>query len=279
MIAHHEIDNFNLKLNKFPRFDENSKRGTNPFKFFQTSRGRIEFKIEPHFGEFDFKNLCKRQKTNAEKIFDKEQTLFCQNYNTTWRLAIGLGYESVYETNITLHHIYGIPYIPASSLKGVVRSWIITQAFGDVDGEQDLAKAEKKALMNKEFCDIFGCDSNSYYKKAMQGNITFFDAFPTTIPNIEPDVMNPHYGPYYQDADNKKNIAPVDYHMPVPVNFLTVKDTTFQFIIGSKDKNWLDWKIDGKNIKEWLNDALTQHGIGAKTAVGYGYMKKASNSN
>ena len=46
-------------------------------------------------------------------------------------MVVGLGGESVYETSITLHHIYGIPYIPASSIKGVVRSWIITEVFGE----------------------------------------------------------------------------------------------------------------------------------------------------
>jgi CRISPR/Cas system CMR subunit Cmr6 (Cas7 group RAMP superfamily) len=32
-------------------------------------------------------------------------------------------------------------------------------------------------------------------------------------------------------------------------------------------------QIRDKSIKEWLKEALTNHGIGAKTAVGYGYFE------
>jgi len=33
------------------------------------------------------------------------------------------------------------------------------------------------------------------------------------------------------------------------------------------------YKIGDKSIKEWFKEALTNHGIGAKTAVGYGYFR------
>ncbi|GAB4407935.1 MAG: hypothetical protein OHK0053_34610 [Microscillaceae bacterium] len=92
--------------------------------------------------------------------------------------------------------------------------------------------------------------------------------------------MNPHYQPYYSESPNNAKTPPADYHNPVPVFFLTVKDCKFQFLLGlrsefedSKDKMF-DVKIGEKNISEWLNDALTNHGIGAKTAVGYGYMQE-----
>ena len=44
----------------------------------------------------------------------------CQ-LKTASRLVVGLGAGHVLETSLTLHHIFGIPYIPASALKGVVR--------------------------------------------------------------------------------------------------------------------------------------------------------------
>ncbi len=46
-------------------------------------------------------------------------------------MIVGLGNESVYDTSMTLHHMYGIPFIPASAIKGVIRSWIIAEMFGD----------------------------------------------------------------------------------------------------------------------------------------------------
>jgi CRISPR type III-B/RAMP module RAMP protein Cmr6 len=37
------------------------------------------------------------------------------------RLVMGMGIPSFFENGITLHHIYGIPYIPSSSVKGLLR--------------------------------------------------------------------------------------------------------------------------------------------------------------
>jgi CRISPR-associated protein Cmr6 len=82
--------------------------------------------------------------------------------------------------------------------------------------------------------------------------------------------MNPHYGDYYGDTTNR--VAPTDYQNPVPIPFLTVKDTNFQFIIGSKKEHLKNFEIGGKTIDVWLTEALENHGIGAKTAVGYGRM-------
>jgi CRISPR-associated protein Cmr6 len=47
---------------------------------------------------------------------------------------------------------------------------------------------------------------------------------------------------------------------------LTVEDTTFQFLLASKEE------IDS-GFLNLFKEALTNHGIGAKTAVGYGYFR------
>lgn len=191
------------------------------------------------------------------------------------RMVIGLGLDSVYETSMTLHHIYGFPYIPASSIKGVLRSYIIANV-------KLFDNKETLAITCKDFCDIFGCPAElkdkdkknikSYYQKAHQGNVTFFDAMPTKAPNIKTDIMTPHYGDYYKPSNT--TVYPTDTQSPVPVPFLTVEDTPFYFVFGSKklaDINTSDYW--GKTISTWLAEALTDHGIGAKTAVGYGYFQ------
>ena len=40
-----------------------------------------------------------------------------------WRLSIGLGVPHPLETGIALHHLYGVPYLPGSAIKGVTRAW------------------------------------------------------------------------------------------------------------------------------------------------------------
>jgi CRISPR-associated protein Cmr6 len=312
-IASHQADNFALKLNKFATSTQGQTK--DEFLFKQKGKGPND-ELIPFFGDFPFDVLAKKQKILAESICQSKPSILEQK--TDGRMIVGLGGASVYKTSMTLHHIYGIPYIPASSVKGIVRSWIICTFFGDVtntpekEQEYPLVNAEFRALTeNEAFCKIFGCpssiepiifkDKKPIYKKdekgkptknykkgeaievalknkegkgtEHRGNIIFFDAFPMTTPKIEADIMTPHYGDYYGDSDNKKNVAPTDTQSPIPIPFLTVADTKFQFIVGSKKEGLLEnTKIQEKTIAQWLKEALTEHGIGAKTAVGYGYM-------
>lgn len=265
-LSFQEVDNFNLKLNKAARF-ENGKF------YIMRNEKNIKYKIKADFNGIDFKYLTDRYvKSINNGNFANKQFSF----KPDWRLVVGLGGESVYETSMTLHHIYGFPYIPGSGIKGVVRNWIIQEAF-----EAD----EFAAIADKRFCDIFGCpeelkkdkhSGKSYYKEARSGNVTFFDALPLEVPKIEVDIMNPHYSKYY--ADETANTPPADYLDPVPVNFLTVKQTLFQFILGVKSSRNLDQLTLGTHsgtmmevISAFLKEALEEGGIGAKTAVGYGY--------
>jgi len=54
----------------------------------------------------------------------------CFDVSLDWRIVIGLGGESVLETDITLHHLYGIPFIPGSALKGLTRAYVT----GEIEG-------------------------------------------------------------------------------------------------------------------------------------------------
>jgi len=258
-------DNFFLKWQRAARHSD--KGSKNPFVFFRTHRGNVVLQIQPNFGDIDFELLASREQQNAERLLGLNNVRSF-SFKTSWRLVQGLGMESVYEVSMTLHHVYGIPYIPATALKGVVRSWVIDRHFDS---------KEENAIADKTFCDWFGCPKNleskkSYYAEARRGQLVFFDAFPTHAPHIKPDVMNPHYSDYYQDGKNEK--PPADYYNPVPVYFLTVEATTFQFVFGARDNEVLEKQtIGGKAIEDWTKDALCNHGIGAKTSVGYGYMR------
>lgn len=180
---------------------------------------------------------------------------------TDYRLLIG-SEQSIYETSIKLHHIYGIPYIPASAIKGVVRSYTILEYFADeLEKYKDrYSKFEDEVLFKCNwFVDIFGSQEN-------EGRVIFFDAFPTSKPTIKVDIMNPHYGHYYNEGK-----APTDTKNPIPINFLTVENTEFEFFIASKES--LDnFQVKDTAFEIYFQEALKNHGIGAKTAVGYGYF-------
>jgi CRISPR-associated protein Cmr6 len=49
------------------------------------------------------------------------------------RVIVGLGAESVLETSIRLHRIYGFPIIPGSALKGLARSYALWQVAEQLD--------------------------------------------------------------------------------------------------------------------------------------------------
>ena len=225
-----EIENLALKLNHFPLMELKDK---NEVKFHFQDSYCVEYeqkKIDDYYSAIKKLGL---------KYFDK-------SFSTSYRLVIG-GEATVYETSIRLHHIYGIPFIPASAIKGVVRSYIISEKFGN---------KEEDALKDDEFVKVFGSQDKA-------GKVTFFDAFPTSKPTIKVDIMNPHYGDYYSDKKNK--VAPTDTMKLNPINFLTVENTTFEFFIASRDE------ID-KQCISLFEKALKNHGIGGKTAVGYGYF-------
>jgi CRISPR type III-B/RAMP module RAMP protein Cmr6 len=46
---------------------------------------------------------------------------------TQSRLVVGLGADSVLETSITLHRVYGFPIIPGNALKGLARTWALIE--------------------------------------------------------------------------------------------------------------------------------------------------------
>jgi CRISPR-associated protein Cmr6 len=196
---------------------------------------------------------------------------------TSWRLVIGLGASHPQETSMTLHHIYGIPYIPGNAIKGVTRHWAVLK-FAEEMNKIENIKFEKaieevsKALENGEKIDLkvedleFNQLIEIFGTQKQQGKVIFFDAYPVGDINLKIDVMNPHYPEYYS-----KGQAPTDWQNPIPIKFLTVENTKFQFYLAVRGKN--SNKILEK-AKELCLEALKEHGIGAKTSLGYGIFEE-----
>lgn len=265
------MENFFLKLHKGYNGAFYKKEAESFFKskslFDQFKKGYKDFDSKLLNALFlrqllQVQNICKGYPkhhvidTSFEAI-KKYEYAGVDDFETDGRLAIGLGNTSIFETSMTLHHVYGFPYIPASSIKGILRSWVIREYFPLNDNDKDdLINAESNALGDKSFCLLFGCSKEKQtivigddrqpvmkgkkiYKKKNEstelakdhiGNIVFFDAYPTEPPCIEVDIMNPHYQEYYKEGSDT---PPADWQNPVPIYFLTVKSgTPFQFLFG-----------------------------------------------
>lgn len=242
------------------------------------------------------KNLGNRQKKTI-KGFAQQGYVVSPPFSSTlsWRMVIGLGASHPQETSMTLHHIYGIPYIPGSAVKGVTRHWVILEEFDKLELPIEQIKCFEKILENADlskddkisrgefeekfkdrrtrpdeklfnffkdqqkfinlFQDTFGTQNHI-------GKVIFFDAYPVGEIKLKIDVMTPHYPKYYSDAE-----PPADWQSPTPIKFLTVEKTKFEFFLASKVNELLN-KTYG-----WLKEALENYGIGAKTSLGYGVFE------
>lgn len=260
--------NYGLALDKFPVF-LNDK-----FHFVDSEQNKLYYNVaqnETLIDAINFKMdiLLKSMELQGFKIEKK-------NYTLDWRIVVGLGTESVYENGITLHPVYGLPYIPSSGVKGIVRSYIIQICF---DGDEALA------LKESDFVSIFGDGLDTDEETGNRGKVIFMDAFPTKTPIIKADIINPHYREFF---DSEGKIPPADYFEPAPVSFLSVEKTAFQFSLAvlSDDDKPIQAKFGSKKydtqyetssfIMHWLDRTLTEAGAGAKTTSGYGQFKNSN---
>lgn len=249
---------------------------------------------------------------------------------TESRLVVGLGADSVLETAITLHRIYGFPIIPGSALKGLTRTWALLKlaaALGvpaldyeqfqarkgpkvenkqptplnhleslleaDLDAEEErqqealgraLEVLKQERPVKDANGDILGMDLAQFKShKAVRdfravfgypgwtGGGVFFDAVPVEEPLLAADVMNVHYPDYYQDEKGK--MSPSDDQNPNPISFLTVAEgATFRFAVGGRRRGNSDDLTCARKARRWLEQALRETGVGAKTTIGYGYF-------
>jgi len=241
---------------------------------------RINEELDKFKWDKDFINAIENRKKQITTQLQKEGYNL-QNFSVSlsWRLIISLGASHPQETSMTLHHIYGIPYIPGSAIKGVTRHWAVLKfaeemsKSGNIKFEIAIEKVSK-ALENGEKMDLkvedleFNQLIEIFGTQKQEGKVIFFDAYPVGEINLKIDVMNPHYSEYYS-----KGQPPTDWQNPVPIKFLTVEKTKFKFYLASQVND-----VHIKNLlnkaKELLLEALKNYGIGAKTALGYGIFNQ-----
>lgn len=163
-------------------------------------------------------------------------------YATESRFVTGLGRSHPVENGFAWHPTLGTPFLPGSSVKGMVRAW---------------AKAEQKDQEDRK--RILG-------SLGQVGSVRFLDAVPMSPVSLEVDVMTPHYGGW------SPKDPPGDWCSPKPIPFLTTAPG-IQFVFGIVPTSATqDGDLD--IVSDWLGNALKWAGAGAKTAVGYGRMKR-----
>ena len=249
----------------------------------------------------EFSNLFKKRvDIQKENLKNQRYEIILDDckLKTSSRLVVGLGSGHVLETSLTLHHIFGIPYIPGSALKGVVRMgnfWEIVEKLNK-KSDEEIERLQKQLYED----EISHSDSEDILKHKLlfgtqnfKGVLIFLDAYPEINENqqiFELDVMTPHYQSYYT-----KNQPPGDWENPNPIPFLTVKkginfcfnvlfdkfraltlkDDGFSEKVKEIIEEWLDdFSQLSEVVKNWLEKALKEFGVGAKTRLGYGIFEE-----
>ena len=180
-----------------------------------------------------------------------------QRYTTDWHFVTGMGNPHPVENGFSWHPTLAVPYLTGAAVKGLVRAWVESPDSGLSD--------EQRTTRLKSW---FGSASKDQKPEENQaaGQFMFFDALPDQPPVLLCDIMTPHYSDWFS---KKENAVPADWHDPIPIPFLAVKEAKFIFAIAPRTSA-LAGELN--EVFSALNNALTWLGAGAKTATGYGYM-------
>lgn len=230
---------------------------------------------------------------------DSARTFYARNAS---RLMINMAGGVLENAGLCLDRFRDSPMIPGSALKGAARHAALSSIFEmtDADIRVELATSaalifgwvkadltpsrdsdffwalgEESDLVDQVRADLHKRIGRSDLPSAYQGTVAFLPAF--TIPSdhhtpeqdIEIDILNSHHPDYYSNSEGSRNAT--DDESPVPVYFPAVAaghawEFTLCPLRGCPEKE-LSLAVG------WLKEGLTVHGIGAKTAAGYGWFE------
>lgn len=204
---------------------------------------------------------------------------------TAARLTIGLSDGMIRNGGITLDRLTGLPTLRASAIKGVARNAALWQIRNEAS---DAGKQRLITLFLKTFgylgTDVasglalesqFGCPIPHGFSGDSAGMVTFLPAFPLEKVHLEIDLTNVHTPDYYTARGNAGDTALLKLEKPRPNYFPAVSaGASFSFLLSltSRGKAALEATEILAYARASLVTALSHHGIGAKTASGYGWF-------
>jgi CRISPR-associated protein Cmr6 len=251
--------------------------------------------------------LIARQKQAAQTVELEERFSF--QATAIAPFTTGLGNEDPLENGLAFLWPYGLPYLPGSGVKGVVRraaQELASGAWGETHGwstDKAYTLSVGKERIGLSVIDVlFGLESGDGETEHVRGALSFWDV----IPQIKGDslmveVMTPHQSHYYQEKREPKSgnsTSPHDSGQPNPITFLTVppgSQFTFHVVCdrlhlerltANRAAGAIDLLAEENGMPRWqqLLAAAFEHafewlGFGAKTAVGYGAMETSAMQN
>jgi len=195
-------------------------------------------------------------------------------------LITGLGNEHPTEKGFRFDWNLGVPVIPASGVKGVVRlAFLVNMLNRDYENDEQGAERFCESIkedenLPDEVKKIFGYAGE---KSARRGAVIFLDAYPESLPRLKAEIMNCHYPDYL----GKGQRGPTEDQNPNPQKYWAVDPLladgnthvrfVFRMLLNKSIANNADCRAA---FEAAVTAALEEHGLGAKTAVGHGRFKE-----
>ena len=211
-------------------------------------------------------NIHKLQNDYIEDLKGSGIKTFEVRAKTISPFITGLGSGHPTETGMILDRNTGLPYIPASSIKGVLRLAYAVNLANEkyADGN----------VPNVELIKYFGSESDSDPKR---GQLIILDAYPEQVPKLKLDIMNSHFKDYYRGKDDNgtEHKQPVETENPNPKKFLVVvadeeKKEEIRFVFRCAFIPLKNDSCDESEIRDMFKTAFETIGFGGKTSIGYG---------
>lgn len=248
-------------------------------------------KPQKDLGLAPWKPMMKALADRQVFMANSQQGIQTFDANSTAPFTTGLGNEHPLENGFAFLNPYGLPYLPGSGVKGVLRQAARELASGEwgddhgwsddkvypliVDDKPVLDKDRHPVLLSK--LDIlFGRETDDGDSNHLRGALTFWDVIPQIKgDHLTVEIMTPHQGHYYRGEQ-----TPHDSGQLIPISFLAVPPGSgFTFHVQCDTALLAQHAPELAANAGWqtLLQAAFEHafswlGFGAKTAVGYGAM-------
>lgn len=215
-------------------------------------------------------NVISFQFTNSDSVRTKLENISGYNsfelYTAYPGLLMGIGYahdlknEDAIKCGFSFDYVSGLPYLPASSLKGALRSYFPDEK--DAEERRNIKADYIKSILpkDKDNIDITGLRDNIFNN----GDI-FLDVFPI-IGNDKKLLQTEYITPHKEGK----------FKNPKPIKLIKIKpNVQFQFCFLLNDYEIENEKILTKAQKlNLFKQIILDMGVGAKTNVGFGQFQE-----
>jgi len=185
-------------------------------------------------------------------------------------LSHGIKSKEDIKIGFAFDHTTGLPYIPGSSIKGVLETMFPKEKDDKYKCKMEYIRGILKDVLEGADVEDEGVDSLTKRIFSDSGDgVVFMDAFPKCDEGkgehkfLGDDFITPHKNPFKS---------------PIPIRFLKVREgVTFDFYF--KFPNKLSCRFDNEVLLKLFKRIILDIGLGAKTNVGYGRFEEVRNQS